>query len=223
MEDQLLFLKKKIYRYRFEVILMCLSLIVLIITAILFYQESSATTPIMTMNEHSSTPTRNIQKVIFVDISGAVKKPNVYKMSQGDRLKQLIDQAGGITDDADLFYFNTHFNLAQQLYDEQKVYIPTNVEITNNLLPPELIMLISSLAPQVNKLSEDNADNQTSMQQNQIDINSASLAELESLPSIGQVSAQKIIDNRPYQSIEELLTREVVGEGTWQKIQDLIK
>lgn len=56
----------------------------------------------------------------------------------------------------------------------------------------------------------------------QVDINSASLDELQTLPGIGQAYSKKIIENRPYKSVEELRTRKVVPQGTYSKIRDKV-
>jgi len=55
-----------------------------------------------------------------------------------------------------------------------------------------------------------------------VSINSGTQAELEELPGIGPVTAGKIIDNRPYGSVQELLERKIVGKTTFEKIKDLI-
>lgn len=56
----------------------------------------------------------------------------------------------------------------------------------------------------------------------QVDINSASLKELRTLPGIGQAYSKKIVENRPYQSVEELRTREVLPQGTYMRLRDKI-
>lgn len=61
-----------------------------------------------------------------------------------------------------------------------------------------------------------------SAQSKQISLNSASQTELESLPGIGSVSALKVIDGRPYNSIEDLINKKVVGKATYEKIKDLV-
>lgn len=56
----------------------------------------------------------------------------------------------------------------------------------------------------------------------QVDINSASLKELRTLPGIGQAYSKKIIEHRPYKSVEELQSRKVLPQGTYRKIRDMV-
>lgn len=55
-----------------------------------------------------------------------------------------------------------------------------------------------------------------------VNINTASQLELEGLPGVGPVTATKIISNRQYQNIEELLTKKIVGQKVWEQIKDMV-
>jgi competence protein ComEA len=55
-----------------------------------------------------------------------------------------------------------------------------------------------------------------------LDINSASIADLKALPGIGDAYAQKIVDNRPYQKKDQLVSRKIIPEATYNKIKDRI-
>lgn len=59
-------------------------------------------------------------------------------------------------------------------------------------------------------------------QSNQVDLNSASLEELRMLPGIGRAYSKKIVEHRPYKSVEELRTRKVLPQGTYRKIRDKV-
>lgn len=63
---------------------------------------------------------------------------------------------------------------------------------------------------------------QDEAQLGQVDINAASLKELRTLPGIGQAYSKKIVENRPYKSVEELRTRKVLPRGTYRKIRDRV-
>lgn len=135
---------------------------------------------------------------IMVDIEGAILNPGVYKLSQNSRIVDALAAAGGMSEDADREYVEKNINLAKKASDGLKIYIP---RIGEEVL---------SLSSETNKLGP------------VLNINTATISDLESLPGIGPVSAQKIIDGRPYQEIGELLDRKIIGASTFEKIKDKI-
>ncbi len=140
----------------------------------------------------------NIQYIV-IDINGAVNKPGVYTLKSGDRIIDAINIAGGLHDDVDLVYVAQKINRAQKLVDGQKIYIPFRFQ--NNMTVVQ---------------DEENVEEQTNT--SKISINSASQEELERLEGIGPVTAQKIIQNRPYSTLDELVTKKVISENLFNKI-----
>jgi len=140
---------------------------------------------------------------IKVDVSGAVEKPGVYQLPVDSRIADALILAGGLTEKADRNYLSKYINLAQIITDAQKVYIPFQGENFNKITNP----VSSTIAETISKL---------------ININTASKVQLESLPGIGPVTAEKIIDGRLYQLPEDLLNRKIVGRSVYQKIKDKI-
>lgn len=135
------------------------------------------------------------QKTISVDVSGAVLKPGVYQLDMGARIEEAIAAAGGFSETANGEYISKYLNMAQKLSDGTKIYVPVSGEVGTV------------------------AGTQT---RNQVNINTASQSELEALPGIGPVTASKIISDRPYQKIEDLLDRKVINKSTFEKIKDLV-
>lgn len=138
---------------------------------------------------------------IFVDVSGEVQTPGVYQLPGNARTQDALVAAGGFTADANREYVAKALNLASPLTDGMKIYIPAKGEAA-----PES----SNLGITSGSVS------------GLISINVASSTELESLPGIGPVTAGKIIDNRPYGGVDELLSKKVVGQATFEKIKDLV-
>lgn len=138
---------------------------------------------------------------IYVDVSGEVQKPGVYKLEGNSRTQDAIIAAGGFTADADRQYVSKGMNLAAPLTDGMKIYIPKKGEA----------------APVASNKSLTAGSSGGLMS-----INSASQSELESLPGIGPVTADKIISGRPYGSVDELKSKKVVGSATFEKIKDLV-
>lgn len=131
---------------------------------------------------------------IMVHVDGAVKNPGVYKLSAGSRVKDAVVAAGGLASEAD----QAKINLAAKVVDGQKIHIASQYEVISN--KQEVI----------------------SSQSNLVNINTASEAELDKLPGIGPVTAGKIINLRPYGSVEELLSKKAVSSSVYSKIKDLV-
>jgi competence protein ComEA len=136
---------------------------------------------------------------IAVYVSGAVRNPGVYGLRDGDRVGAALDAAGGPTDDADL----SRVNLARRLRDEDQVAVPQRTEVAQ---VHDVYTAASS--------------------QSLVDLNRASIAELDALPGIGSVYAQRIIDSRqkegPFRSVDELLDRKIMPRATFDRIKDLV-
>lgn len=142
-----------------------------------------------------------IQKLISVDVSGAVVNPGVYQLIDGSRIEDAVEAGGGFVPDANKEYISKSLNMAQKLSDGSKVYVPFEGEqgaVKN-------IWEVGSDSSQVN---------------GKVNINNATQAELEALSGIGPVTASKIISDRPYQTVEELLNKKVVSKGVFDKIKD---
>lgn len=141
------------------------------------------------------------QKMISIDVSGAVVTPGVYKLTDGSRIEEAVNAAGGFSPDSDKEYISKYINLAQKLVDGTKIYIPVVGE--------------SISAAQIGQVAGTNTSAK-------ININTAAPSELESLTGVGPVTASKIISGRPYQRIEELIDKKIIGKAVFEKIKDSI-
>ena len=140
------------------------------------------------------------QKTISVDVSGAVKTPGVYKLKDGSRIEQAISAAGGFMETANGEYVSKYLNMAQKLSDGSKVYVPFAGEEVSG--------------PQAGVVAG------TNTVASKVNINTATQAQLEALPGIGPVTASKIISDRPYQAIDDLLNKKIIYKSTFDKIKD---
>jgi competence protein ComEA len=142
-----------------------------------------------------------------VYVSGAVVRPDVYQLKTGSIVKDAIDVAGGVTEDADLI----HINLAQELQDQQQIYVP---RIGEEEAPPPVTG------------GESAPPSRFAEPAGRININTATTEELDTLPGIGPALAQRIIEyrenNGSFNSIEEIVGVSGIGEATLEKIRDLI-
>lgn len=138
-------------------------------------------------------------EMIQVHIAGAVNSPGVYSLPEGSNVNQAIELAGGPTEQA----ATNMINLATLLEDGQRVYIPS-----------------------IDDSNQDTQRGTTISLPGLVNINTATQAELESLPGIGAVKASAIIGFRTsngfFLSIEDLLKVDGIGASTFDQLKDLI-
>jgi len=136
---------------------------------------------------------------VFVDIEGAVINPGVYELTLGSRVKDVLVKAGGLSELADRDYTEKNINMAEEVKDGQKIYIPETLDTNAPLGYTE-----------ANKSSK------------KVSINNATVAELDTLWGIGVVRAESIVKNRPYQSIDELVTKKVLTKAIVDRNRELL-
>ena len=157
----------------------------------------------------------NNKKEIRVDIAGGIKKPGVYSLKVGAILEDAVQAASGFSEDADIEKVAKEFNRAEILKDGQKIYIPLKGETNQN---GNVAGAQTDVGP----------GTQTSSQKitGKINLNTASVEELDTLPGIGPAYAQQIIDYREanggFSAIEEIMEIKGIGEKTFEKIKDMI-
>ena len=140
-------------------------------------------------------------------IDGCVNKPGVYSFKNDDRIKDIIDLAGGFTKDAD----TKSVNLAMKLKDEMKIFIPSKNEISK-------LQNHNTENSQIVTLKDNNSTNL-------VNINTADSNKLQTLPGIGPSKAKKIIEFREknqFKKIEELKNVDGIGEKTFESLKSLI-
>lgn len=145
-------------------------------------------------------------KEIYVHIAGAVQKPGLYKLPADSRVNDALVTAEGLSAEANRAWFEKNVNLAQQLEDGAKLYFPFKDESLNssgNVAGSQTSVFVTNNGGKVN-------------------INTATLSELDTLTGIGPAYGQKIIDNRPYSKIDDLLKVPGIGPKTLDNIKDQI-
>lgn len=142
----------------------------------------------------------NKETELYIYICGEVKKPGVYAMKSGDRVYQLIEKAGGLTEKAEA----SSVNQAQLLEDGVMIYVPAKGEAA----------------------AETGAWAGQESGAGKVNINTATEEQLMSLNGIGEGKAKSIIAYREekgkFNSIEEIMNVEGIKEGTYNKIKDSI-
>jgi len=147
---------------------------------------------------------------IIVEIAGSVEKPGVYKLKNSSRIDDLLIAGGGLSVDADRVWVEKYVNRAAPLSDGQKMYIKSVSE--------------QSVAVTANNSGGDQtipAPFSTSTE-GLTDINTATLTELDTLPGIGPVYGQSVIDHRPYSTVDELLSKGALKKSVYEKVKDKV-
>lgn len=152
--------------------------------------------------ERTASPSGS--QAIFVDVAGAVVRPGVYQLTVDGRVRDALIQAGGLSAMADREWISRNLNLALKLRDGAKIYVPKRGESTAHSAS-------SGQVGGVNTVSD-----------GLVNINSATLSQLDKLPGVGPVTGQKIIDNRPYNDVNELVTKKVVGKKVFEQIKEKV-
>ena len=147
-------------------------------------------------------------KTIVVEIKGEVKKPDVYTLNENAIIKELIEAAGGLTENADL----SNINRAKKLQNHDLVYIANKNDITKDAQ---------------NTNSESNTSNNKEISNTIVNINTATIEQLKTLNGIGDSKAKSIIEYREqsggFKSKEDIKNVTGIGEKMFERIKDQIE
>jgi competence protein ComEA len=135
---------------------------------------------------------------LVVDVEGGVNSPGIHRLPAGSRVADALAAAGGYAESADLAAAAQSLNLAAAVVDGQQIYVPVVGEA---------------------------AVGGGSSGDGLVNLNHASQSELEALPGIGPVTAEKIIaarDEQPFATLDELVTRDVLTARQLEQIADLV-
>ena len=157
------------------------------------------TTMLVEKTEVSTTQ----ETVIFVDIKGAVKNPGVYQMKVGDRVKDALDAAGGLTDEAD----SQKVNLAKRLEDQ-------------------MVIVVSKVGEEGAAAIPAGATSKEAAKEGKVNINTATVEELKTLKGVGEKKAEAIIEyrkkNGSFKTKEDLMKVRGIGKKLFDSFQERI-
>ena len=195
-------------KYRYPLLILLVGLI-LILSGV-FIVKSGLTSSSTKVEVLSGTTSGQGGGEITAEIAGEVLSPGVYKLPSGSRVEDLLIISGGFSGNADRVWTEKYLNRAAKLTDGQKVFVPNINE--------------QSGVTSAKNTSGDQSISSTfsSDSNNLININTASLGQLDSLPGIGPVYGQSIIEHRPYSNVEELLSKGALRPSVYQKIKDKV-
>jgi competence protein ComEA len=179
------------------VVVIALVMLVLIGSGILYWRNQSAH-PRSVREIKREAETPVSKKKVLVYVCGAVVKPGVYELEEGSRVAAAVNMAGGLTPDADLH----SLNLAKPISDGEKVFVPK----------------IGQVSPEPSQDSEE---------AKKVNLNTATIDELDQLPGVGEVIARRIISYRQkhgrFQSIDELKEIEGIGPKKFEDMKNSVE
>lgn len=196
-------------KYKKKIIGSAVILAILSLFLVVFYINSKPVEDISSNKEEifkeQSSPA-NIKEQsssnITVYINGEVKNPGVYKLEQDSRVEDLVKASGGFTNEANSY----KLNLAKKLKDEDYVYVDKKLDNEN--------------------VQQQNGEQVKISENAKININTANKEELKTIPGVGDVTAQKIMDYREqnggFSSVEDLKNIDRIGDKTLEKIRDKV-
>ena len=165
-------------------------------------------------NEIETIEEKNDEEIVVVHVIGEVNNPGVVTLPEGSRIIDAINMAGGKTEEADL----SKINLAYIVEDGTQIYIP---RINENLNQVNLISDGAGIGVIIN--DSDVEENKVEVK---VNINTANKEKLETLPGIGETTAQKIIDyresNGKFKTIEDIKNVSGIGEAKYESLKDKI-
>ena len=142
------------------------------------------------------------ETVIFVDIKGAVKNPGVYQMKVGDRVKDALEAAGGLTEEA----------------DSQKVHLAKRLE-------DQMVIVVPKVGEEAEEIPA-GATSKEEAKEGKVNINTATVEELKTLKGVGEKKAEAIIEyrkkNGSFQTKEDLMKVRGIGKKLFESFQERI-
>lgn len=167
--------------------------------------------------EEENNEVKEEKSKIIIHVSGAVVNEGIVELEEKARVADAIEMAGGITEDA----YMKDVNLATILEDGMKIYIPTKEEVEKQRENTN-----DSVSKDTNLDIYNNGSN-TRKKNNKVNINTATKEELDTLPGIGESTANKIInyrkENGKFKTIEEIKEVSGIGDSKFEDIKDLIE
>ncbi|MBS3909813.1 MAG: helix-hairpin-helix domain-containing protein [Actinobacteria bacterium] len=194
-------------------------LIVTVVGSALFYINSRPK-PVVVVKADERTTSREQREEpkttsakepvqLHIHVAGAVAKPGVYVLKDGSRIVDAIGVAGGGAPDAD----EDALNLAAELIDGQRVYVPKKGEV------PRPVAGVSAG-------SDSGVIGDPTSAGGKVNINLATAEQLDSLPGVGEVTAKKIIDHRtkngPFRRVEDIMQIDGIGQKKFDALKDEI-
>lgn len=214
---------------RFKYVLIILLIILVVIIGIALYKLDEKNKKKNVVDDISSLEIKDEEEIeikeeipinVFVDIKGEVINPGVYEVSKDAKVINVIEKAGGPTDYAD----TSLINLSKNVTSEMVIIIYNKDEVLEKKKENVSIIVEECVCPEIvnDACLEDIQESGSGL----VSLNSATIEELTTIPSIGESKAKDIINYRnsigSFTNIEELKNVSGIGDSTFDKIKNYI-
>lgn len=174
-------------------------------------KESTSTEEKTSQEKQEKNEEQKAQKnTVCVYVCGEVNRPGVYEMAEGSRIYEVIEKAGGMTENAAFSYLNQ----AEVLLDQARIYVPNVQEEAS----------ADGAWQAESDMNDGAAEGSSGLSHGKININRAGKEDLMTLSGIGESKAEDIItyreENGPFQAIEDLKQIRGIKDGVFNKIKD---
>lgn len=177
----------------------------------------ASTTLTLPASVGSPGATTTTAAALVVDVVGEVRQPGVRRVPAGARLADVVAAAGGLTQRAD----RARINLAAPVVDGERVFVPA----VGQQVPPVAVGGVAGAAAGGGTASAASGASDAGVGV-PVNLNTATLAELDTLPGVGPATAQAIIDHReqqgPFQSVDDLLDVRGIGDAKLAELRDRV-
>ena len=220
------------YRKKKEIIIVSIILILLILTIFYWLNLKKNNKKVLKKDKEvvqklEKKYEKEVEKSVKVDIKGEINNPGIYELDESMRVIDVIELAGGLTNNAD----TSVINLSKKLKDEMVIIIYSKYQVKNFEATKEKEKVVQEKCIQENEnaLKNDACINDTNSKdtntQSKVNINTASLEELQTLPGVGESKAKSIIEYREkqkFKTIEDIKNVTGIGDSLFAKIKENI-
>ena len=221
------------YRKKKEIIIVSIILILLILTIFYWLNLKKNNKKVIKKDKEvvqklEKKEEKEEIKSVKVDIKGEINNPGIYELDESKRVIDVIELAGGLTNNAD----TSVINLSKKLKDEMVIIIYSKYQVKNFEATKEKEKVVEEKCIQENEnaLKNDACINDTNSKdtntiQGKININTASLEQLQTLPGVGESKAKSIIEYREkqkFKTIEDIKNVTGIGDSLFAKIKENI-
>lgn len=218
------------YRYRKQIFIGIIIFIALSLTTFFIIKNTKHTSKKTNQEkivvEKKKKEEKEVIKYLEVDIKGEVITPGIYKLKEESRVIDVINAAGGLTENAN----TSVINLSKKITDEMVIIIYSNSQVEDFSKTKEIENQVIDYCNQVDENSLHNdaciTKDNSATPKGKISISNATLEELMTLPGVGEAKAKSIIEyrnsNGPFNQIEDIMKVSGIGDNLFAQIKEYI-